>query len=121
MATADTRELIEGAVTRFLDDVPSLKTLKLVIRLELRARGDVPVWRVEVPGPTVKRDPAGDARLDIASPRTFFNELARDGRLEDWVEAYQHGYVKVTGDAAVMKLLANVIQRQRVRTGAAGP
>lgn len=121
MASGDTRELIEGAVNRFLDDVPSLKTLKLVVRLELRARGDVPVWRVEVPGPKVTRDAARDARLDIASPRTFFNELAKDGRLEDWVEAYQHGYVKVTGDAAVIKLLANVIQRQRVRTGTAGP
>ncbi len=121
MASADTRELIKGAVVRFLDDVPALRSLKLVIRLELRARGDVPVWRVEVPGPRITRDPAGDARLDVSTPRTFFNELAKDGRLEDWVEAYEHGYVKVTGDAAVIKLLGNVIQRQRSRTGTAGP
>ena len=120
MAAGDTRALIEGAVRRFLDDVPALRSLALVVRLELRARGDTPVWRVQVPGPQVTRDAARDARIDVSTPRTFFNELAKDGRLEDWVEAYEHGYVKVTGDAAVIKLLGNVIQRQRVRTGTAG-
>jgi hypothetical protein len=118
MASADTRELIAGAVRRFGDDVPALRSLKLVIRLELRARGDTPIWRIEVPGPKVTKDPAGDARVDVSTPRTFFNELAKDGRLEDWVEAYEHGYVKVSGDAAVIKLLGNVIQRQRARSRA---
>ena len=115
MSSNDTRILIEGAVKRFGEDVPALKGLKLVMRLHLPARGDAPVWRVELPEIKVSRDSAGDARLDVSSPRTFFNELAKDGRLEDWVEAYEHGYVKVTGDSAVVKLLANVIQRQRAR------
>jgi hypothetical protein len=32
------------------------------------------------------------------------------------VEAYDHGHVRVSGDAAVMKLIGNVVQRQLART-----
>lgn len=115
MSAGDTRALITTAVERFGDEVPSLKQLKLVIRLELRARGDVPIWRVEVPGPKISKDPAGDARLDVSVSRSHFNELATEGRLKDWVEAYEHGHVKVTGEAGVVKLIGNVIQRQLAR------
>lgn len=118
MSTGDTRALIQQAVERFYGEVPALKQLKLVIRLELRARGDVPVWRVEVPGPKVAKDPAGDAKLDVSVPRSHFNELAAEGRLKDWAEAYEHGHVKVTGESAVVKLLGNVIQRQLARSRA---
>jgi hypothetical protein len=117
MSSGDTRALIRQAVERLQDEVPALKQLKLVVRLELRARGgDVPIWRVEVPGPKIDRDPAGDARLDISVARSHFNELAADGRLRHWAEAYQHGHVRVTGEAAVTRLLGNVIQRQLART-----
>jgi hypothetical protein len=113
---ADTRSLIRGAIERLQEEVPALRQLKLVARVELRARGgDVPIWRVEVPGPKIDRDPAGDARIDISMARSHFNELATDGRLRDWVEAYEHGHVRVSGDAAVVKLLGNVIQRQQSR------
>jgi hypothetical protein len=117
MASTDTRSLIRQAVERLQDEVPALKQLKLVIRLELRARGtDVPIWRVEVPGPEISRDPAGDARIDVSVARSHFNELAADGRLRHWAEAYERGFVRVSGDAAVTKLLGNVIQRQLART-----
>jgi hypothetical protein len=116
MASGDTRSLIRQAVERLQEEVPALKQLKLVIRLELRARGtDVPIWRVEVPGPQISRDPAGDARIDISVARSHFNELAADGRLRHWAEAYERGHVRVSGDAAVTKLLGNVIQRQLAR------
>ena len=118
MSTGDTRALIQQAVERFADEVPALRSLKLVIRLELRARGDVPVWRVEVPGPAIRKDPAGDAKLDVAVTRSHFNELAREGRLKDWVDAYDHGHVKVTGESSVLKLIGNVIQRQLARSRA---
>jgi hypothetical protein len=101
--------------------VPALKNLKVVIRLELRARGhDAPVWRVELPGPKVAKDPAGDARVEISIPRSHFNELAKDGSLKHWVEAYEHGHVNVAGDSSVVKLVGAVIQRQLGRRGAAG-
>ena len=54
MTSPGTRELIAQAVERLGEEVPSLKQLKLVVRLELRARGDVPIWRVEVPGPKIE-------------------------------------------------------------------
>ena len=115
MSQADTRALIEGAVARFQEDVPALKPLQLVVRLELHARGDAGVWRVELPGPKVSRDPAADARIDVSIPRAFFNELAKDGRLPDWVEAYEHGHVRVSGDRQIIRLIGNVIERRQAR------
>ena len=116
MTSTDTRTLIRQAVERLQEEVPSLRQLKLVVRLELRARGDVPIWRVAVPGPEITKDPAGDARLDVSVARSHFNELAAEGRLRDWVDAYEHGHVRVSGDPAVTKLIGNVIQRQLART-----
>lgn len=115
VAARDTKALIERAVSRFGDDVPALKSLKLVVRLELRSRGDVPVWRVELPGPKVSKDPAADARVDVSVPRSHFNELAEDGRLRDWIDAYERGHVQVSGDTAVLKLIANVVDRRLAR------
>jgi hypothetical protein len=117
VAASDTRSLIREAIERLQAEVPAFGRVKLVMRLELRARGgNVPIWRVEVPGPTISRDPAGDARVDISVARSHFNELATDGRLRDWVEAYEHGHVRVSGDAGVVKLLGNVIERQLARS-----
>jgi hypothetical protein len=115
VSSGDTRSLIKQAVEQLQAEVPSLRQLKLVISLELRARGDVPIWRVEVPGPKIDKEPAGDSRLDVSVSRSHFNELAADGRLSHWVEAYEQGHVRVSGDPAVTRLLANVIQRQQAR------
>ena len=53
MSSGDTKALIAQAVENLQEEVPSLRQLKLVIRLELRSHGDVPIWRVEVPGPEI--------------------------------------------------------------------
>jgi hypothetical protein len=108
--------LIKQAVENLQAEVPALKQLKLVVRLELRARGDVPIWRVELPDLAIAKEPAGDARIDVSVSRSHFNELAAEGRLKHWVDAYEHGHVRVSGDAAVTKLIGNVIQRQVART-----
>jgi hypothetical protein len=116
VSATETKALISKAIESLTREVPALAQLKLVVRLELRARGgDVPIWRVEVPGPKIDRDPAGDARIDVSVNRSNFNELAEEGRLADWAEAYRRGQVVVTGDAAVVKLLGNVIERQLAR------
>src|SRR3954454_22636807 len=115
MSTADTKALIAKAVERFEAEVPALKQITLVVRLELQARGDIPTWRVEVPGPKVSKDPAADARVDVSLPRSRFHELVEDGRLSDWVDAYEHGHIKVSGEPGVVKLIGNVIERQLVR------
>jgi hypothetical protein len=118
MSSAGTRSLIEQAVRRLTDELPALRQLKLVIRLELRARGDAPIWRVELPGPRIAKDPAGDARVEVSVSRSHFNELAKDGRLRDWIDAYDHGHVNVSGDQAVVKLVGNVIARHQARVRA---
>jgi hypothetical protein len=115
MSSTDTRHLIEQAVERFSEQVPALHKLALVVRLELHARGDVPTWRVEVPGPKISKDPAADARLHVEVQRQDFNKLAADGTLRDWQKAYETGHVKVTGEPAIVKLLANVVERQLIR------
>ena len=116
MSSSETKQLIARAVERLAEDVPAFGQLKLIVRLELRARGgDAPIWRVELPGPQIDRDPAGDARVDVSVGRSHFNELAKDGRLKHWADAYEHGHVKVTGDPAVIKLLGNVAERRLAR------
>jgi hypothetical protein len=119
MAASDTKALIARAIERLQAEVPALANIKLVVRLELRARGSaVPIWRVEVPGPKIDRDPAADARIDISVARSHFNELAEDGRLAHWADAYHRGHLSVSGEPGVTKLLGNVIERQlsRART-----
>ncbi|MBX5468706.1 MAG: hypothetical protein IRZ21_02270 [Thermoleophilaceae bacterium] len=118
MSSGDTRTQIAQAIARFVQEAPALQRLKLVARLELRARGDAPIWRVEVPGPKITKDPAGDARIDISIDRRDFNRLAEDATLRQWVDAYERGQVRISGDNAVIKLLGNVLQRQLARTRA---
>ena len=116
MSSQDTRTLISQAIQHFTDEVPALRNLKLVIRLELRARGqDVPIWRVELPGPVISKAPAGDARVEVSIARSHFNELVADGKLKHWVDAYERGHVHVSGDAGVIKLVGNVVVRQMLR------
>jgi hypothetical protein len=116
VSSTDTKRLIAQAVARLQDELPALRKLQIVIRLELRARGgDAPIWRVELPGPKIDRDPAAGARVDVSVSRSHFNELAAEGTLEDWARAYETGAVQVTGDKAVLALLGNVIQRRRAR------
>jgi hypothetical protein len=115
MSSTDTRHLIEQAIARFYEQVPALGNIALVIRLELRTRGDVPTWRIELPGPKISKDPAADARLHVEINRPDFNKLAVDGTLRDWQKAYDVGHVTVTGEPAICKLLGNVIERQLIR------
>jgi hypothetical protein len=119
VSSQETKALIAQAITRLGEEVPALRQLTLVVKLELPARGGAaPIWRVEVPGPKVDRDPAADSRLEVSVQRSQFNELAREGTVRDWVRAYDHGHVKVSGDPGVVKLLGNVIVRQQARARA---
>ncbi len=112
---ASTQELIKTAVERFQADVPALAKLKLVFELELRGRGDVQQFRVELPGPKVSKELADDARLTVEMPRSHFNELATEGLAKDYREAYEQGHIKVEGDSNVQKLIAQVVERHEQR------
>ncbi len=113
---SDTKSLIETAVTRFLDEVPALQPLKLVAGLELHGRGDVQIYRVELPGPKVSKDIPSDAKVQLSMGRAKFNELATKGHVRDWRAAFTHGDVKATGIEQVMKLIVNVVERQEERS-----
>jgi hypothetical protein len=112
----DTKSLIETAVNRFLQEVPALQPLKLVVGLDLRARHDVQLYRVELPGPKVTKDIASDAKVRVEVQRAQFNELAVKGHIADWEEAFAKGEAKATGIDQVLKLIANVVARQQERS-----
>jgi len=113
---SDTKTLIETGVQRFLDEVPALQNLKIVAGLELRGRGDVQMYRIQLPGPSVTKDIASDARVRVIAPRSHFNELASEGRIRHWREAFETGHVKAEGSPEILKLIANVVERQEERS-----
>jgi hypothetical protein len=112
---ADTRTLIETAVRRFVEEVPALSPLKLVIALELRGRGDVQVYRVELPGPKVTKDVPSDARVRLSVVRADFNELADKGTVRDWRRAFENGHAKAEGPPEIQQLIRNVVEKQEER------
>ncbi len=116
MATADTKALIERAIANFQKEVPALDRLKLVVELELRGRGDIQLFRVEVPGPKITKDIASDAKVRLSIPRTHFNELASEGSIRHWREAFQSGHVRASGPAEILKLIESVVLKQEERT-----
>jgi hypothetical protein len=111
----DTKALIETAVVRFIAEVPALEPLKLVIALELRGGRDVQHYRVELPGPKITKDPPADAKVRLELPRSHFNELAATGTIKQWREAFELGHVKAYGPDQILKLIANVIEKQEER------
>jgi hypothetical protein len=116
MSTAETKALIEEGIANFQKQVPALERLKLVMELELRGRGDIQLFRVEVPGPKVTRDIASDAKVRLSIPRSHFNELAREGTLRHWRDAFESGTVKATGPVEILRLIQSVVERQEERT-----
>jgi hypothetical protein len=116
MATADTKAQIEAVIASFQREVPALARLKLVFELELRGRGDIQLFRVEVPGPRITRDIASDAKVRLSIPRTEFNELSKDGSIRHWRESFETGHVKATGPPEILKLISSVVLKQEERT-----
>ncbi len=113
MASAE--QLIQTAVAQVRKEVPALDNLKLVFSVQLPARGDVQIFRVELPGPKITKGESGDERLRLQIPRTMFNILASEGEVADWREAYAHGHLKVEGDPRVQSLIGQVIAKADAR------
>jgi hypothetical protein len=110
------QELIATAVRDLEREVPALARLKLAVRLELRGRGDVQVFRVRMPAPEVTKGEPEDARLDVSMSRAQFNELAEKGTVARWRDAYENGHIRIAGDPEIRRLLATVIERQMARS-----
>ncbi|HUH82077.1 MAG TPA: hypothetical protein VLZ06_12200 [Solirubrobacteraceae bacterium] len=111
----DARTLIEQATRRFLEEVPALEPIKLVVGVELRGRGDTQQFRLEMPGVKVTKDAALDARVRVDMRREFFNVMAREGKVPDWIEAFTYGQAKASGPEQFLKLIVNVVERQQER------
>ena len=74
------------------------------------------MYRVELPGPKITKDIAADAKVRLEVQRSTFNTLATKGHIQDWREAFEKGEAKVTGIEQVIKLIANVVERQEERS-----
>ena len=112
---ASTSDLIRTVIERFQAEVPSLQKLKLVFGLQLKAKHDIQLYRVELPGPKISKDLAQDERILVEIDRPQFNELAEKGTLKSYRRAVETGHIKATGDSNVVKLIAQVVEKQEER------
>ncbi len=115
MASGDAKTLIETAVRNFVTEVPALAPIQLVVGVELRGRGDVQHFRLQMPEIAVTKAPATDARVNVDMRREFFNVMAKDAKVPDWIEAFTYGQAKATGPEQILKLIVNVIERHEER------
>jgi hypothetical protein len=111
----DAKALIELATRRFVGEVSALEPIKLVVGVELRGRGDVQHFRLEMPGVKVTKGPAADARVRVDMRREFFNVMAREAKVADWIEAFAYGQAKASGPDQFIRLIVNVVERQQER------
>ncbi len=113
-----TEDLIRTTVQRFQGELPALANLKLTFELDLRGRGDVQIFQVELPGPTITKTLGDQAPIKVTIPRSEFNKLAEDGQVKAYRKAYEEGQIKVEGDEQIQKLIAMVIEKheERART-----
>jgi len=115
VSSGDTKAQVEKAIRDFQSHVPALAGLKLVFELELRGRGDVQLFRVEVPGPKITKDIASDAKVRVSLPRSHFNELVENGGIRYWREAFESGHAKAEGPPQILKLIQQVVAKQEER------
>jgi non-ribosomal peptide synthetase component F len=112
----DAKTLIDRAARSFLEEVPALKTLTLVVGIDLHGRGDTQQFRLQLPELEVTKDMGTDARIRLEMRREFFNAMVEHGaRVPDWREAFLHGHAKATGVEQYMRLIVNVVERQEER------
>lgn len=112
---ASTAQLIQTAIERFLAEVPALQKLKLVFGVELKAKHDIQLYRVELPGLRISKELSQDERVLVQIDRAQFNELAERGTLKSYRKAYETGHIRTTGDSNVRKLIGQVVVRQEQR------
>jgi hypothetical protein len=118
--SGDAKTMIESAVKSFLEEVPALEPMKVVVGVDLHARADTQQFRIELPGVKVTRDIGTDARIRIDMRRDFFNAMVENGaKVADWREAFTYGQAKATGVEQYLRLIVSVVEkaeeRQRLR------
>ena len=113
----DAIELLDRAARGFLDEVPALKDLKLVIGVDLNGRGgDTQQFRIDMPELDIRKDMGTDAKIRIEMRRDFFNLMVEHGaKVADWEQAFHEGCAKATGIDQYLKLIQRVVERQQER------
>ncbi|HEY2768357.1 MAG TPA: hypothetical protein VGI76_08870, partial [Solirubrobacteraceae bacterium] len=81
--SGDAKTLIETAARNFVEEVPALAPITLVVGVELHGRGDVQHFRLQMPEIEVTKGPADDARINVEMRREFFNIMATEGKVPD--------------------------------------
>ncbi|HMS62703.1 MAG TPA: SCP2 sterol-binding domain-containing protein [Solirubrobacteraceae bacterium] len=112
----DARRLIANAVTGLLEQVPALKPLNLVVRIDLHGRGDTQQFRLALPEVEVTKDIAADSKVQVEMRREEFNRLTEHNQLKDWRQAFVTGRVKATGVDQYLKLIQQVVDKQEERS-----
>ena len=120
MPSEDAKILIESAVRGFLEEVPALAPMKVVVGVDLHGRGDTQQFRLEMPGVKVTKGFATDSRIQLEMRRDFFNAMVEnEAKAADWREAFTYGQAKATGVEQYMRLIEQVVEkaeeRQRTR------
>ena len=113
----DAIQLLDRAAREFLEEVPALKDLKLVVGVDLNGRGgDVQQFRIEMPNLEVRKDMGTDAKIRIELRRDFFNLMVEHGaKVDDWAQAFQEGRAKATGVSQYLQLIQRVVERHQER------
>jgi hypothetical protein len=113
----DAIELLDRAARGFLEEVPALKDLKLVIGVDLNGRGgDTQQFRIDMPELDIRKDMGTDAKIRIELRRDFFNLMVEHGaKVADWEQAFHEGRAKATGVDQYLKLIQRVVERQQER------
>ena len=114
--SSDAPQLIETAVRRFLEEVPALAPMKIVVGVDLHGRGDTQQFRLEMPEIKVTKDIAADAKVRVDMRRDFFNLMVQhEAKIADWHEAFHDGKAKASGVPQYIKLIAQVVEKQEER------
>jgi hypothetical protein len=63
----------------------------------------------------VTKGSAAEAHVRVDMRREFFNVMARDGKVPDWIEAFTYGQAKASGPEQFLKLIIKVVEAQQER------
>jgi hypothetical protein len=115
--SGDAKQLIETATKTFLEEVPALKPMKVVVGFDLiGGRSDRQQFRLQLPELAVTKDMATDARIRVEMRREFFNAMVEHGaKVADWREAFHDGKAKASGVEQYLKLILTVVEKQEER------
>ena len=112
----DAKTLIDTAAHRFLDEVPALKPLKLVVGIDLHGAAATCSSSASSAAGRGPKDIGVDARVRIEMRRDFFDLMVEhEAKVADWREAFSRA-ARRHGVEQYMRLIVQVVEKQEERT-----